>query len=182
MSLSQEFPLAVKLKKFSHRGMSHFVLPLPLYLFIFAEWLFSAGTLLFFCILPSLCSLLWSAVFSICFLLVQWPLRSYESTCGKKNIQPLGYIASFMWGPVVTLKACYVVCRFASAQLLLSVLGTLVFARFSTWSLPGWKALADVEAARPHLPAVLLRTYAACLEIAKAPLPAVVGRCKTTEV
>lgn len=33
------------------------------------------------------------------------------------KIQPWGYIASFMWGPVVTLKACNVVCRFASAQL-----------------------------------------------------------------
>lgn len=48
-----------------------------------------------------------------------------------------------MWGPVVTLKACYVVCRFASAQLLLSVLRTLVCAWLFTRSLPGWKRLVE---------------------------------------
>lgn len=56
-----------------------------------------------------------------------------------QNIQPWGYIGSFMWGPVVTLKACYVVCLFASAQLPLSVLRTLVCVWLSTRSLAGWK-------------------------------------------
>lgn len=113
--------------------MSHFILALPFYLFILAEWLFSSVTLFS----VSLCSFLWSPVSSICFLSCSGPLLVWKYVW--QNIQPWGYIASFMWGPVVTLKACYVVCRFASAQLLLSVLRTLVCARLSTWSLPGWK-------------------------------------------
>lgn len=56
------------------------------------------------------------------------------------KIQPWGYIASFMWGPVVTLKAHYVICRFASAQLSPSALRRiLVCTRRATRSLPGSK-------------------------------------------
>lgn len=55
------------------------------------------------------------------------------------NIRPWGYIASFMWGPVVTLKARNVVCRFASAQLSLSALRTVVCTWLSTHSLLGSK-------------------------------------------
>lgn len=155
LSLSQHFPLEVKLKKknlpLGNESLCPAIAFLPIYfcrvtlqrqhpLFYFAVFVFSSLICSFLHLFSSRAvapPLLWKYVWQ------------------KKNIQPWGYIASFMWGPVVTLKACYVVCRFASVQLLLSVLGTLVCARFSTWSLPGWKALVGREAARPRLPALL---------------------------
>lgn len=117
------------------QGNDSFFLAFSLYLFILAEWLYSSHHPLS----PSV------FVFSdLLFLRIFLPfLFSFAASFSTRTrvcvakIQPWGYIASFLWGPVVTLKARYVVCRFASALLSLSALRTLVCAWLSTQSLLG---------------------------------------------
>lgn len=140
--------------------MSHFVLPLPFYLFILAEWLFAV--FVFFSLICSLPHLFSSRAVA--------PLLVRKYVWQKHSA--LGLHCFFMWGPVVTLKACYVVCRFASAQLLLSVLRTLVCAWFFTWSLPGWKlwSVGKQRARTCWLCFERVCTFVACLKIATPPL------------
>lgn len=123
-SAKATFSLLGKNRYLFSPGSDSFFLVLSFHLFILSGRLYSFPSLFFF---PSaFCSHLSSPVSPDFFILFSSPTLCFHLfsllqppsvlACVAK-IQPWGYIASFMWGPVVTLKACNVVCRFASAQL-----------------------------------------------------------------
>ena len=122
---------------------------------------------LFFCSLVS--SVTFVQIFlhclfsSICFLLCSSTLKWI---CVAK-IQPWGYIASFIWGPVVTLKAHKVVCRFASAQLSLSAQRNPARAWLSAHSLSGGNISQQRKTWLHPLP-VIVYMYACMYQICKA--------------
>lgn len=122
-SAKATFSLLGKNRYLFSPGSDSFFLVLSFHLFILSGWLYSFPSLFFpLCLLFSPLISCFSRFFilfsspTLCFHLFSLLQPPSVLACVAK-IQPWGYIASFMWGPVVTLKACNVVCRFASAQL-----------------------------------------------------------------